>query len=163
MRTPEGTDSGTQLFAHSGTMKKTCCAGGVQTLALLLALCAAARAQCDLEGTWINELNSNMTLSKADGNGLFSGVYNTRVSLMNTTIITSPLVGYQQSLKEPTIGFTVNWKFSGSITSWVGQCFHTPQGDPFLVTTWLLRSQVGKVEDTWTSTRVGQDVFFRIM
>ncbi|XP_078533290.1 avidin-like [Lissotriton helveticus] len=136
--------------------------GGAQTLLLLLALCAAARAQCDLEGNWTNEYRSNMTLSNADSNGFFSGVYNTRVSLMNTTIIASPLTGYQQSSMEPTFGFTVNWKISESITTWAGQCFHTPQGEPYLVTTWLLREEVDKVEDVWKSTRVGQDVFFRM-
>ena len=128
-------------------------------LALMLALCGSAHAQCNLRGTWTNELLSNMTISSVDSNGQLSGVYLTQVSLTNKTIVESPLIGYKQMSESHTFGFTVNWAFADSITVWTGQCIKDSQGHERLVTMWLLREKVNTVKDSWSATRVGQDIF----
>lgn len=103
-----------------------------------------------------------MTISQVDGKGFFTGSYLTLVSVTNQTTITSPLTGVQQLKDQPTLAFSVGWLFSASVTSWVGQCYRDPQGNEFLITTWLLRGDVPQTED-WKATRVGQNVFVRIM
>ncbi|KAM8960814.1 avidin-like [Pelodytes ibericus] len=119
----------------------------------LLSLCVSADAQCSVVGRWKNELGSNMTINSVTKGGFFSGMYLTAVSSKkNTTIIVSPLVGYQQTTEEPSFGFTVMWKFSQSTTVWSGQCFRNAKGERVLKTTWLLRSEVGNNEN-WKATR----------
>ncbi|XP_030048635.1 avidin [Microcaecilia unicolor] len=141
-------------------MEKKIILCGVQLL-VLMSSCYSTDAQCLLTGRWQNELGSNMTISQVDGKGFFTGVYMTQVSLTNRTIIESPLTGAQQLRDEPTVGFSVNWKFAASVTSWTGQCYKDPQGKEFLITTWLLREET-PVEENWRATRVGLDVFIRI-
>ncbi|XP_069482883.1 avidin-like isoform X1 [Ambystoma mexicanum] len=137
-------------------MGKKCC---LAVLALLLSLSSPSQAECNLMGTWTNELGSNMTISSVNSVGIFSGVYTTAVSATNNTIVPSPLTGHVQKSDSPTLGFTVSWAFSASTTSWAGQCYQDPEGRKILATMWLLREEA---EDSWKGTRVGQDVFFHV-
>ncbi|KAG8598436.1 hypothetical protein GDO81_002615 [Engystomops pustulosus] len=128
-----------------------------------LTICAAAKpAQCNLTGQWMNNLGSNMTISAVSRNGLFSGVYLTAVSATNKTIMESPLIGYQQLKGSPTIGFTVKWTFSDSITVFTGQCFINGKGRPVLLMSWLLRSDSDNIKDDWKQTRVGFNNFEKL-
>ncbi|XP_018120333.1 avidin-like [Xenopus laevis] len=125
--------------------------------------CIWTEAQkCNLLGQWKNTLGSNMTIESVSQNGEFTGTYFTAVSLTNSTILKSPLTGYQKISEQPTFGFTVNWTFSDSITVWAGQCFGNEKGKEILLTTWLLRSSQKTEQDNWIGTRVGADTFTRL-
>ncbi|XP_040277434.1 avidin-like isoform X2 [Bufo bufo] len=132
-------------------------------LAVLLScvtICAAAK--CSLTGQWKNDLGSNMTISAISDEGEFSGAYLTSVSATNKTILTSPVIGYQQLNGSPTFGFIVKWSFTSSISVFAGQCFINKTGQPTLQTTWLLRSESGDIKDNWSQTRVGCDIFYKL-
>ncbi|KAM4642627.1 avidin-like isoform 1-T1 [Discoglossus pictus] len=131
---------------------------GVLTL-LLVTLRSVTEAKCLLSGSWENDLGSNMTISSVEANGYFTGSYLTSVSTNNNTIVESPIVGYQQTSDQPSFGFSVQWKFSGSVTVFVGQCFEGPDGHRHLYTTWLLRSEAQNEMDDWKATRVGSNIF----
>nr|XP_060620975.1 avidin-like [Anolis sagrei ordinatus] len=73
-----------------------------------------APGKCRLEGTWVNELGSRMSISALDKEGRFSGSYLTGVSASQNPIRTSGLSGAQQQGPQPTFGFTVQWSFSGT-------------------------------------------------
>ncbi|NWI48585.1 AVR1 protein, partial [Picathartes gymnocephalus] len=50
---------------------------------------------CNLAGQWKNDLGSNMTISKVNKNGDFTGIYHTAVSTHPAKINKSPLLGSQ--------------------------------------------------------------------
>ncbi|NWT11337.1 AVID protein, partial [Vireo altiloquus] len=127
-------------------------------LVLFLALGAhgLSTEKCILTGTWVNDLGSNMTISKVNEMGEFSGIYYTAVSDTTEKIKKSPLLGYQNMpnlLSQPVFGFTVNWTFADSITVFTGQCFVDGNKEEILKTMWLLRSHAGKLEDDWKATK----------
>ncbi|XP_073536433.1 avidin-like [Phyllobates terribilis] len=124
----------------------------VGLLSCLMMSTAVESAQCNLEGQWKNDEDSNMTISSVDSNGLFTGTYLTAVSTTNNTIVASALIGLQQLNDSPTFGFTVKWAFTTSITVFTGQCFLSAAGKPILQTTWLLRSE-SDIKDNWKQTR----------
>ncbi|KAM4053806.1 avidin-like [Anomaloglossus baeobatrachus] len=130
-------------------------------LSCLMMSTAVESAQCNLEGQWMNDLQSNMTIPRVYPNGQFTGTYLTAVSTTNKTIMESPLIGFQQLNGSPTFGFTVKWAFTDSITVFTGQCF-TENGQPILQTMWLLRSESVHIKDYWQQTRVGSDLFLPI-
>ena len=114
-----------------------------------------------LEGTWYNELGSEMNL-QVEGNSV-SGTYQTAVgdaqgiyNLAGTTD-TEP---YGQS---QAVGFTVAWVNksgnSHSVTAWSGQ-LQMIDGQEILTATWLLTQETDPGHD-WASTLVGMDVFTR--
>ncbi|NWI17414.1 AVID protein, partial [Crypturellus soui] len=110
--------------------------------------------QCNLTGTWQNDLGSNMTIGAVDSEGRFNGSYNTSVSASESKIKESPLQGFQHNPKvQPTFGYTVNWNFSDSITVFTGQCFVKKDGKEVLKTMWLLRQKVNGLENDWKATR----------
>ncbi|PIO28226.1 hypothetical protein AB205_0129510 [Aquarana catesbeiana] len=92
--------------------------------------------------------------------GTFSGRYLTTVSSTNTTIVKSPLIGYQQLTDLPSFGFTVKWLFINSITVFTGQCFLNTSGQRVLQTSWLLRSETQDPQNNWSQTRVGYNIFY---
>ncbi|XP_074425518.1 uncharacterized protein LOC141735929 isoform X3 [Larus michahellis] len=75
--------------------------------------------QCDLTGWWENELGSKMHVDAVDSQGNFTGEYHTAVSSAQKPIEPSPLLGSQHLDEDGqcTFGFTVNWKFSGLVTT----------------------------------------------
>ncbi|NXA32444.1 AVID protein, partial [Eudromia elegans] len=115
-----------------------------------------APLQCVLTGFWTNNLGSNMTIGFVNGKGEFSGLYHTAVTASRSKIKVSPLQGSQHPKDEtdqPTFGFTVNWSFSDSTTVFTGQCFVDDDGKEILRTTWLLRQEVGNLQEDWKATR----------
>ncbi|KFP24139.1 Avidin [Colius striatus] len=125
----------------------------------------STRKLCVLTGSWVNDLGSNMTIGALNGKGDFTGSYHTAVTATNNKILRSPLQGSQHrenQKSQPTFGFTVNWKFSDSVTVFTGQCFVDETGKEILKTMWLLRSSVDSINDDWKATRVGINVFTRL-
>nr|XP_008120950.1 PREDICTED: avidin-like [Anolis carolinensis] len=118
--------------------------------------------KCHLEGTWVNELGSRMSISALDGEGRFSGSYLTGVTASQNPIRTSGLTGAQRQGAQPTFGFTVLWSFSDSMTVFVGQCFVSESGEETLETSWLLRETVPSHSEDWKATRVGTNTFLRL-
>ncbi|NXY51066.1 AVID protein, partial [Ceuthmochares aereus] len=113
--------------------------------------------QCQLSGLWRNEQGSLMEISAVRDNGDFQGKYLTQVTLAGVCARASPLRGIQQQPGEggwPTFAFTVHWdKFSNATTAFVGQCFVDAGGKEILTTMWLLRENVGSVQEDWRGTR----------
>ncbi|XP_058846106.1 avidin-like isoform X1 [Acipenser ruthenus] len=135
------------------------------TLILLfqVALYNCNAEKCDLKGKWKNELGSNMTISVIDKNGYFSGSYLTAVTTQKKVEIKkSPISGVMVPSSQPIFAFHVNWTFSDSITAFTGQCFVDSSGER-LETMWLLKAIAGSSDDNWASTRVGSNVFRRLI
>ncbi|XP_069736557.1 avidin-like [Phaenicophaeus curvirostris] len=133
-------------------------------LVLSLALVAPGlfAGKCNLTGSWINDLGSNMTIWPIDKEGNFNGIYYTAVKDTPNDPKRSPLLGSQQPSEYPTFGFTVNWTFTDSVTVFTGQCFVDEDGKEILKTMWLLRSHENSIKDDWKATRVGYNNFTRI-
>ncbi|XP_073536446.1 avidin-like [Phyllobates terribilis] len=125
----------------------------VGLLSCLMMSTAVESAQCNLQGQWMSDLGSRMTLSVVTGSGLFTGSYETAVSTTNNTTVESPLIGFQQLNDSPTFGFTVKWAFTTFISVYTGQCFLSNTGKPILQTNWLLRSQSDGIKGNWRKTR----------
>ncbi|KAJ3892189.1 Avidin/streptavidin [Lentinula edodes] len=116
-----------------------------------------------LSGSWINELNSTVTLI-TDQEGGLSGQYNTAVgdalSFYNLTgrFDTLPPAG-----KGISVGWVVTWNNeyldADSTTSWSGQYFNNG-GSETIITQWLLTGS-STLDNVWTSTTVGHDKFTR--
>ncbi|NWV06565.1 AVID protein, partial [Ptilonorhynchus violaceus] len=143
----------------------------VQATPFLLVFCLALGAhslpakKCNLTGSWVNDLGSNITIITVDANGDFSGFYSMAVSAFPRPIENSPLRGSQHLTnpgnQQPTFGFTVHWSFSDTITVFTGQCFVDKNQKEILKTTWLLRLRMNKFGDNWKATLVGSNDFFR--
>ncbi|XP_030907365.2 avidin-like [Melopsittacus undulatus] len=106
-----------------------------------------------------------MTLLALDAAGTFTGSYHTAVADTDKQILVSPLQGalqHSSNKGQPTFGFTVQWQFADSITTFVGQCFVDRRGKETLETTWLVREEVPSRRDTWRATRVGTSIFTRV-
>ncbi|CAI8021690.1 Streptavidin-V2 [Geodia barretti] len=110
--------------------------------------------------TWKNELDSAMDITSVDSaTGVFGGKYCSKVGEAEKWYV---LTGRQDTAGK-TLGWTVNWQNSTlnahSGTTWSGQIQFLPDGDPVIITTWLLTAQT-KPEDNWESTMVGFDHFY---
>ncbi|MGH0131200.1 UNVERIFIED_CONTAM: hypothetical protein FKN15_002993 [Acipenser sinensis] len=135
------------------------------TLILLsqVALYNCNEIKCDLKGKWKNELGSNMTISETDKNGYFIGSYLTAVTThTDVEIKKSPISGVIRPSSQPIFAFHVKWTFSDSITTFTGQCFVDSSGER-LETMWLLKATARSSDDNWASTRVGSNVFRRLI
>ena len=120
-----------------------------------------------LDGTWYNELNSEMTLSVSEdsSNGsIVTGTYQSKVGdaagIYTLTGITDEGTGDLT----PNIGFAVSWVNpiygnSNSVTTWSGQVQEI-NGEEVITTFWLLTQETSPA-NSWTSTRIGQDTFTR--
>ncbi|XP_034784183.2 avidin-like [Acipenser ruthenus] len=119
--------------------------------------------KCDLTGKWVNELGSNMTISKTDDKGHIFGSYFITLTANNgVEIKESPLSGIKDDSHQPIFGFLVKWTFSESITNFVGQCFVDKNGVERLETMWLLRTKADSSGANWEKTRVGSNLFHRL-
>jgi hypothetical protein len=112
----------------------------------------------NLNGTWYNELGSQMTL-QTNGN-IISGTYQTAVGDASGifNLIGQIVLDDDSSL---VLGWVVVWQNqfgnSDSVTTWSGQ-LQSVNGTPTIVTTWLLTSETDPNDD-WHSTLVGKDIF----
>ena len=111
---------------------------------------------------YINEYCSILTITKYDANtGFFVGQHENFHGLAQGTFIVT-------GSKDPR-GNTLGWildlvnsqlEACASI-SWSGQMLHLPTGDPAILTTRVVTRQTS-FEDIWSSTLIGQDLFFPI-
>ncbi|XP_039595558.1 avidin [Polypterus senegalus] len=139
---------------------------GIAISLILWWIPASAGQLCNLTGMWLNDLGSALQIypsSTADIQGSFTSVVK-----LGERGPGSPLKGRVSGVMSsgplPTFGFSVSWE-KGTTTSWVGQCFPIMDGHPghqMLKTLWLLRSPAEAPEDTWQSTRIGEDTFYKV-
>jgi len=119
----------------------------------------------NLNGKWVNQLQSNVTLI-AEEDGQLKGHYETAVSSTGSSLPPTPIMGTWQKTDEGVLfGFTAQWKFKQdgetkySTTSWSGV-----GRDSFpdsLVTTWVLTSFL-EPSQSWKSVTINKDTFRRI-
>ncbi|NWQ83912.1 AVID protein, partial [Columbina picui] len=110
--------------------------------------------QCDLQGLWMNEMDSNTTFSALAVARIWFVSYHTVVATKKQILL--PLQGAQNhsgDKGQPTFGFTVHWQFSDSTTAFVDQCFVNRQGKETLKSTWFLREEIPFSRDPWEATR----------
>ncbi|XP_033122760.1 avidin-like [Anneissia japonica] len=119
-------------------------------------------SQCNLQGSWINELNSTVNITVTE-KGQLIGEYHTAVTSGGGPGVTFPLMGLTSPGESyRTFGFTVNWHYFKSTTSWTGQCYTDCTGEQeVLITTWILTSEKSTCGDDWEANLVGKDVFTR--
>ncbi|KFQ86926.1 Avidin, partial [Phoenicopterus ruber ruber] len=111
--------------------------------------------QCVLTGRWINDLGSNMTIEAVNKKGEFIGSYHTAVTATTNETCMSPLQGSQHCTnqkRQPTFGFIVNWSFSVSTTTFVGQCFVDKDSKEIVRTAWIMQDEVDSLEDDWKAS-----------
>ena len=104
----------------------------------------------DFSGTWINELQSKMTI--AQKGDILKGTYESAVSAGGQRT-TGDLQGY---VNGDLIAFVVHWNEFQAITAWVGQL--EPNNPRQLNTLWQMTKQVAAGEE-WASINAGADYF----
>lgn len=135
----------------------------MRVLSLIAALtllpgCAAAQSSVinnEVEGMWVNERGSTVTLVETDG--LLSGHYNTQLGNPDPKS-RFPLTGFVEG---DQLTFTVNFRGFDSLTSWTGQMSEDEQGR-FIRTLWHLTRDVPDTEeedDLWSSIISGPATF----
>lgn len=110
----------------------------------------------DFNGTWINELNSEMRLEVS--NASLSGFYRTNVDRPDKTKEFT-LVGF---VVGDLIIFNVNFSGSGSHLVWTGQHIENEDGSRHIRTMWNLTKYVpqqGELSDLWASIVAGAQTF----
>eukprot|EP00106_Octopus_bimaculoides_P023640 XP_014791082.1 PREDICTED: uncharacterized protein LOC106884292 [Octopus bimaculoides] len=124
-----------------------------------------ATPPCKLEGTWYNELGSEVIL-KQNNAGIIKGEFRTAVERSpGAAGNTHSLVHGIANFHEPnsTFGFHVVWRNGESVTGFVGQCHSTcalEQMDTLEIT-WILWQSIDKCQDHWKSTLYGVNTFTR--
>lgn len=114
----------------------------------------------DVTGLWVNQIGSQLSISKVAADGGLSGSYR---SSSGTDGDSFPLIGWtnhapanENSDNARVIAFTVNWGRNGSITSWSGVCA-VKNGTPTISTLWhLVRSNS---QYNWDHTHTNTAVF----
>jgi hypothetical protein len=114
-----------------------------------------------LEGTWYNELGSEMNLQVA---GIeVTGTYQTAVGDAQGIYQLYGATDSEPTTPNQAVGFVVAWEnefgSSHSATAWSGQ-WQLINGQETITTMWLLTSETDPTQD-WQSTLVGKDVFTR--
>jgi len=115
-----------------------------------------------IEGTWYNELGSQMNISISGST--ISGTYVTAVGSASGTYVLVGQVDTQPAAGGQAAGWTVIWAnasgSSHSVTTWSGQ-YQESEGQEEILTFWLLTAEQLPQND-WAATNVGQDVFMRV-
>ena len=129
----------------------------IQHFSSVKKLASAPPPNVNFEGTWKNELTSDMTIQVVDGR--VTGTYRTGVGEPDPAE-EFDLVGFASG---DQISFTVNFGEYGSLTSWVGQ--HTVEnGTEVIKTMWLLSKNVpdqDEPKNLWAAVLTGYDNFTR--
>jgi hypothetical protein len=111
-----------------------------------------------IDGNWYNELGSLLTISSSGTT--ISGTYQTAVGDAQGIY---DLTGYINADANPSVGWVVLWSNdygdSNSLTTWAGQ-YYDNEGEEVIITMWLLRNEEAQSQN-WSSTLVGEDVFYR--
>ncbi|KAM9456325.1 avidin [Clarias gariepinus] len=157
-----------EQIAHALWLRMTCFLVCLCVLSLGLHQITTAAAfiperkvsHCNVSGEWHSELGSQLQL-RADGPEV-RGVYRTAVESTRGAAGArreARVLGVMSDGAQPTVAFSALWP-KGSCTTWVGQCFISPEGGQVLKTLWMLRSAAESTTDNWDSTRLGEDRFF---
>lgn len=113
-----------------------------------------------IQGTWINEFGSTLTIGPVQGDGSFALTYQTAVSSGQCAQGSFAGTGYFSS-GGSALGFSVLWQNDQSncqsVTTWCGVYLVNPVEQ--ILAPWLLTSV--NPEDPWASTAVGEDTFQR--
>ena len=112
----------------------------------------------NFDGTWKNELHSEMDL-EVDDDGFIVGTYRTGVGMPGPAE-EFDLAGFASG---DLLSFTVNFGKYGSLTSWAGQ-YAVENGKERIQTMWLLAKNVQddtEVKSLWGTTLIGADRFSR--
>lgn len=115
-----------------------------------------------LEGTWFNELGSEMIL---EVNGIIvTGTYQTAVGDAQGIYELYGATDFEPvNPNNQAVGFVVAWDnqygSSHSVTAWSGQ-WQMINGQETITTMWLLTSETDASQD-WQSTLIGKDAFTR--
>jgi len=119
----------------------------------------------NLDGTWENQLGSNVTLA-TNPDGSLTGTYMTAVSSKKSSLPPTPISGTWRKTPDGVLfGFSAQWKFEKdgkdkySTTSWSGMGKDTDSEK--LTTTWILTSNVPEGEE-WSSVMTNKDYFRKI-
>jgi len=114
-----------------------------------------------IEGTWYNELGSQMNISVSGAT--ISGTYWTAVGSASGAYAVVGQFDTQPTAGGQAVGWTVVWTnasgSSHSVTTWSGQ-YQENQGQEEILAFWLLTSEQLPQND-WAATNVGQDTFVR--
>ncbi len=112
-----------------------------------------------LTGTWLNELGSIAKLRASSG-GELSGTYNSGVGQASGDYELRGRFDQSCNSVATTLSFSVSWvnqnTTSHSSSSWTGVLINDT-----IYTTWLLTNSVRSINDVWSATRVGTNVFSR--
>lgn len=110
-----------------------------------------------LEGTWVNQLGSEVTFTPDPG-GHLQGEYCAGAGGLAGRRY--PVIGsYQHDPTARTVplAFMVSWSEAHCVTTW---CGHLLPEDDRIETTWLMATEA-ESRDEWRSTVIGHDVFHR--
>lgn len=112
-----------------------------------------------LTGTWINELGSVAKL-RVFSSGEITGTYNSGVGQASGNYELRGRFDQSCSSDATTLSFSVSWTnqntTSHSSSSWTGVLINDT-----IYTTWLLTNSVRSINDVWSATRIGTNVFLR--
>ncbi|XP_055339069.1 avidin-like [Paramacrobiotus metropolitanus] len=130
------------------------------------ALVADKPASCDdISGQWYNQLNSEVEFRHGDGfqlHGTYGSYVNTAQTHGNSSSAAATrgrLIGFT---KDTTLGFTVVWDTSSTMTSYTGNCYvDHERGTVQIRAAWHLVERQDSLADSWKGVRTGQAVFTR--
>jgi hypothetical protein len=136
-----------------------------------------------IQGTWINELQSQMVITTSSAISTTQGYTTYQVNGTYTSYVTDvlppipqaegPLVGQLDSFTlqpnnqdySAAVGFVVVWSTGTvdlcSVTSWSGQLIAIPDGTDFIyaiISNWLLTNE-SELSNVWQSSQIGFDFF----
>lgn len=123
-----------------------------------------------LEGTWYNELGSEMTLQITQttlcgsSQTVLCGTYQTKVGDASGIYNLVGAFDTDPSSNGQALGFVVAWVnqqngSSNSVTCWSGQ-YQMIDGEEVLTAFWLLTAET-PISSDWQATLIGKDVFTR--
>ena len=120
-----------------------------------------------LDGTWYNELNSEMILSVSEApnsGSIVTGTYQSKVGDAAGIYTLTGITDQGTGDATPNLGFTVSWVNptygnTNSVTAWSGQ-LQEIDGEEVITTFWLLTQETTPANN-WKSTLVGHDTFTR--
>lgn len=112
-----------------------------------------------LEGTWVNQLGSEVTFTPDPEGGLHGEYCGGAGALAGRRY---PVTGsYQPRPLGPAVpvAFLVSWAEAHCVTTW---CGHLLTDRDEIEATWLMATEAESARDQWRSTVIGHDVFRRV-
>ena len=91
--------------------------------------------------------------------GFFNGIHHNYHGLMTGTFHVSGYKDPDGNTMSWSLGWQTNQLDSCAVISWSGQTQYLANGDPVILTTWLVTQQTDP-EHNWNSTLIGTDQFY---